>query len=546
MQHAQAAVVTWQNSRPAPCGTHHIAGDGRALYPARYDAVLPFHAPGLAPARCGDEAFHIRPDGRRAYAARFTRTFGFYDDLAAVVAGDEWFHIHPDGRAGYAKTWRWCGNFQQRRCAVRDGDGRYYHITRHGASLPGGPHRYAGDFREDAAVVRGADGLCRHIDRHGEFLHDRAFFDLDAFHKGIARARDSGGWFHLTRHGDDASDGRRYCSIEPFYNGQALARTADGAVVVVDEGGEIQVALPRADAEYRAELHDISVSFWRPLTMRLGVLLGLAGGEAAIVCPTRHREIVARAWRNLGLPDDAGKPTELGARLAPGGVECDRLLYWTGPQFAPWAEAESRIQRDQARDFFIAHADHAATFNLIQRTMDSYATDDWSGIAEALYPPGGRLSAAATVVDVGGGKGALLAELSRHRGRRILLDLPAAIVGDSSDQPDDGITRIGMDFFRRPLPDGDVYIFARVLHDLRDDDAATVLAGLADGASVVVIDREDDTGRHGLMSLNMLLTTGSRERTRAEWQALFAACGLTVQQRDEWRDHVIVWLRKSA
>ena len=532
-----SASDNWKTSTPAPHGTHHLKlPGGRALYQSRYDAVLPFHAPGLAPARLGGEAFHILPTGRRAYPQQFTKTFGFYDNLAAVTAGSDWFHIHPDGHAAYREIWSWCGNFQQGRCPVRDDKGHYYHICRDGTLLAGGPHHYAGDFREGMAVVRSMDGLCRHITLKGEYLHDRTFFDLDVFHKGLARARDADGWFHIAADGSDASSGRRYRNLEPFYNGQSLAKTHNGETAVIDEQGEMRVAVNRSAAEYRAELHEISVSLWRPLAMRLGVLLGLAGGKSVITCPPQHLDIVKRAWLNLGLLDCNGQLTTLGAHLAPGMAERDRLLYWTGPQFTPWVEAEKRIQQTAERNFFAMHADNPETTDLIQRVLDSYAITDWAGIAKII-----RVPDRATVVDVGGGKGALLAELSAHRGRKILVDLPGTIPGGSGN----GVEFAGMDFFESPLPKGDVYLFSRVLHDWPDKKAAKILARIPAGVTVIVIDRENDAGRHGLLGLNMLLTNGSWERTHEEWKILFRTSGLILQKRGEWNGHAITWLTKN-
>ena len=60
------------------------------MYSQRFRIVLPFHSPGLA--TIVDQkgaASHINERGDYAYAQRFTRTFGFYQHLAAVQVRDD-------------------------------------------------------------------------------------------------------------------------------------------------------------------------------------------------------------------------------------------------------------------------------------------------------------------------------------------------------------------------------------------------------------------------------------------------------------------------
>ena len=69
---------------PSPCGTHHLKPAGEAAYERRFERVMKFHAPGLAPVRNRDLAWHIHVDGSDAYDRRFRQTFGFYEGFAAV------------------------------------------------------------------------------------------------------------------------------------------------------------------------------------------------------------------------------------------------------------------------------------------------------------------------------------------------------------------------------------------------------------------------------------------------------------------------------
>ncbi len=228
-------MTSWARTTVAPDRTHHLLG-GRPLSRERFEEVMAFHAPGLAPVRRGGEAWHIGPRGDPAYCRRFVRVFGFYEGLACVFSKDGCHHISPDGTDAYPERFAWCGNFQEGRCTVRDADGQYFHITPEGTAAYPERWRYAGDYREGLAVVQAEDGLSTHIDRSGRLVHGRWFVDLDAFHKGLARARDQNGWMHVDVSGLPAYE-RRFARVEPFYNGQARVETDDGGLEIVDERG---------------------------------------------------------------------------------------------------------------------------------------------------------------------------------------------------------------------------------------------------------------------------------------------------------------------
>lgn len=234
-------IMNWLKLFPSDDGTHHVHAGGPA-YETRFDEVLKFHAPGLAPVRRGDEGWHIDPEGRAAYPRRFRRAFGFYEGLAAVEGSEGWHHIVPSGADAYAARFAWCGNFQGGRATVRANDGRYHHLLPDGAPCYAERWRYAGDYRDGVAVVQGDDGQSSHLDTTGTLIHGRWFIDLDVFHKGFARARDERGWTHIDREGRPAYE-RRFAMVEAFYNGQARVERSDGALEVIDEKGRTLTAL---------------------------------------------------------------------------------------------------------------------------------------------------------------------------------------------------------------------------------------------------------------------------------------------------------------
>lgn len=240
----------WAAFRIASDGTHHL-WRGRPVYDARFEAVLAFHPPGLAPVRAGGAAWHVDPAGRAVYPRRFRQAFGFYEGRAAVESDDGWHHVLPDGADLYPERYAWGGNYQKGRVTVRRNDGRYWHLDIDGRPAYTETWRYAGDFREGAAVVQGDNGFSTHVDPQGRCIHGRWFVDLDVYHKGFARARDSRGWTHVDRSGRPLYE-RRFAMVEPFYNGQARVERADGALEVIGESGRTLVVLRKSVEERHA------------------------------------------------------------------------------------------------------------------------------------------------------------------------------------------------------------------------------------------------------------------------------------------------------
>ena len=99
-----------------------------------------------------------------------------------------------------------------------------------------------------------------------------------------------------------------------------------------------------------------------------------------------------------------------------------------------------------------------------------------------------------------------------------------------------------MDIFTDDLPEADVYLLSRILHDWSDQKATTLLSRIPLESRIVVIDRTNEEGEHGLLSLNMLLTTGGKERSMIEWQNLFTQAGRTIVETVDWRGHTVFTL----
>lgn len=149
---------------------------------------------------------------------------------------------------------------------------------------------------------------------------------------------------------------------------------------------------------------------------------------------------------------------------------------------------------------------------------------------------------AKTVVDVGGGSGALLASvLDAHPGLRgSLLDLPEAVEEGERRFAAAGLAdRVDShagDFFDG-VPTGDAYLLCRVLHNWGDQDALAILANIrasaAPGSTLYVLDRvvPDVPGPHPgkIADLVMLVVLGGRDRTLPEYKNLLDTAGFDVE-----------------
>lgn len=549
-QSGRAVPAPWTLSAVAPSGDHHVVlGTSTPLYSARFvpESVLSFHEPGLAAVTLAEgaaNACHVRDSGEPAYAARFRRTFGFYEGIASVV--DEcsrWFSVRPDGERAFPQlpAWRWLGNSQEGRCVATGTDGYYVTSSRDGRVVAG-PFAYAGDFRDGAAVVRdAASGLCMHVDRSGTALCEARFFDLDVLHKGLARARDARGWFHVRPDGSDAGSGARYAAIEPFYNGRALATTLQGARVVVDETGAAVEQLPSSDGEVAARLQELLVAYWAPFAVAHGLRAGFPRGTDT---PTRTAAALRAAWTELGLLGVDGEPTAAGSALEREPFR-SRAEYWLGPMLhEAWA---NRAAPAPGAHFRGASSGTAATSDLAVRVLAGYEADDFDAVLESavcglVTRSSRRALSAATVVDIGGGSGGLCARLrSLGLGRVVLCDRAAVLAAASPAACARGVERVALEFFDRSswsgLPEADAYVLCRVLHDWDDDACIEILRAIASrapaGARLLVVDRVvERVGEHGLLSLHMHLCNGGAERTAAEFLELFTRSGWSAAPTD--------------
>jgi hypothetical protein len=153
-----------------------------------------------------------------------------------------------------------------------------------------------------------------------------------------------------------------------------------------------------------------------------------------------------------------------------------------------------------------------------------------------------------TIVDVGGGNGALLIGiLTAHPHLRgIVLDQPPAAERARKQIAEHGLAErceaVGGDFFKDVPAGADAYLLKHVIHDWDDERAVAILKNcrraMSENGKLLVVEgvyppRVDQSlASRGAAAndVNMLVNTGGRQRSEAEFRALYRAAGFELRR----------------
>jgi SAM-dependent methyltransferase len=188
---------------------------------------------------------------------------------------------------------------------------------------------------------------------------------------------------------------------------------------------------------------------------------------------------------------------------------------------------------------FAYFRDHPEAGEVLNDAMTSVSSAlVWPAVREHDFSPYG------TIVDVGGGHGALLARiLAAHpKSNGVLFDLPHVIEGAGEPLARAGVmdrcVLMGGDFFTMVPPGGDAYLLCNIVHDWGDDDAARILANCRKAMTgegrvllveAVIPDPPREPAAATVIDLEMLvIARGARQRTASEFAELFGRAGLRL------------------
>jgi hypothetical protein len=182
-------------------------------------------------------------------------------------------------------------------------------------------------------------------------------------------------------------------------------------------------------------------------------------------------------------------------------------------------------------DYLADHKDESEVFN---EAMTGFSSMIAPAVVEAY-----DFSKLGTIVDVGGGHGMLLTSILKANPgvKGVVFDAPHVAAGAEKTIRAAGVSdrcrAEGGDFFKAVPAGGDAYLMMHIIHDWPDDKAATILKhcrkGVNPGGKLLVVDsvvappNAPDMAK--ILDLEMLVLPSGKERTEAEFAALFAMAG---------------------
>lgn len=195
------------------------------------------------------------------------------------------------------------------------------------------------------------------------------------------------------------------------------------------------------------------------------------------------------------------------------------------------------IAKAYRMELFDLLAEDAQAGELFNRAMTSNSWAAVPAVVQAYDFSGFR-----KVLDVGGGHGILLAGIlkANPRLRGVLFDLPSVLEGAGALLAQEGVSDraelIAGDFFRSVPAGADAYLLKHIIHDWDDERSVEILRNVRsamdeDGRVHIVemvVPEGNEPSASKLLDIQMLMGTGGRERTEAEYRALLEASGFRL------------------
>lgn len=310
-----------------------------------------------------------------------------------------------------------------------------------------------------------------------------------------------------------------------------------------------------------ATLLQMMTGYWVSRAIYVAAKLGIADLLAAgpvnvqeLAAATQSHEPslyrVLRALASVGMFSEVAPRifalTPMAALLrteTPDSMRALAIMY-AEEQYRAWEDVLHSVRTGQpafghtfGTSYFEYFTTHPEASNVFNAAMIGW-TNQMSDAVIAAYD----FSGFSTIVDVGGGHGALLAAILKQHpsARGILFDLPHVVASAEPFLHAAGVAErcasVGGDFFADMLPGGDVYLLAQILHDWDDERSVAILRrvrqAMPDNNKLLVVELVLPDGNEPFLGkwldLHMMVLLGGRERTAAEYGALLRAAGFEL------------------
>jgi hypothetical protein len=302
--------------------------------------------------------------------------------------------------------------------------------------------------------------------------------------------------------------------------------------------------------------------FWVSRALYIAAKLGIAdllkGGPknseelaqaTGMHLPSLYRVLRALASVGVFAEDGHGRftLTPLAATLrtdVPGSLRAFAIAELGEDHYPAWGEVLHSIKTGEiafdhlfGMDVWQYRAQHPEEGRIFDEAMASF-----SSVVNAAIVDSYDFSSLGTIVDVGGGDGSLIASiLQANPGMKgVLFDLPHVVAGARRRIEAEGLAErcevVAGDAFTSVPSGGDAYLLKWIIHDWDDERSVAILknchrAMAAHGKLLLVeavIPHGNTPSFHKFMDLNMLVMTGGRERSEAEYRVLLEAAGFRL------------------
>ena len=310
-----------------------------------------------------------------------------------------------------------------------------------------------------------------------------------------------------------------------------------------------------------ATLLQMMTGYWVSQALHVAAKLGIADllADGPVDCedlaaatdthaPSLQR--VLRALASVGVFTEVSPGSfaltplaELLRTETPGSMRALAIMY-AEEQYRAWGELLHSVRTGEMafdHQFGMGYFEYLALHPEADRVFNEAMTG-WTHQLVGAVVETYNFSPFKTIVDVGGGYGALLAAILRSNPgtRGVLFEQPHVVTSAEEQLVAAGVadrcTFVGGDFFAAVPTGGDAYVLSQILHDWDDERCVAILGqcrrAMPDHGKLLVVElvlpEGDEPFLGKWLDLHMLVLLGSRERTAAEYDTLFRAAGFKL------------------